>query len=120
MNLSTLSSENIISNEGLKIENPDWDIEKVSSKTGVYKRHIAAEHETAYDLALKVCSRLIDNNQPNDLDGIIFCTQSPDYIMPSNSFLMHRDLGLSKDVFCFDFNHACAGYIYSLKMSKHL
>ena len=110
--------ENILSNEDMKKENPHWDIEKVSEKSGVFNRHIASKDQTAYDLSLKACANLVETNELNDIDGIIFCTQSPDYIMPSNSFLLHRDLGLDRDVFCFDFNHACAGYIYSLKMSE--
>ena len=110
--------ETIISNEDLKSENPKWDIDKVANKSGVNSRHIASQDETAYDLALKACSAMIEERNLDDLDGIIFCTQSPDYIMPSNSFLLHRDLGLGRNVFCFDFNHACTGYIYSLKMAQ--
>jgi 3-oxoacyl-[acyl-carrier-protein] synthase III len=37
--------------------------------------------------------------------------------MPSNAFLLHDYLGLSDDVFAFDFNHACTGYIYALAMA---
>jgi 3-oxoacyl-[acyl-carrier-protein] synthase III len=37
--------------------------------------------------------------------------------MPPNSFLLHNTLGLSEDVFAFDFNHACTGYIYGLAMA---
>ena len=110
--------ESIVSNEDLKLSNPEWDIDKVADKSGVLRRHIAEDDETAYDLALRACSKLKEKNGLDDIDGIIFCTQSPDYIMPSNSFLLHRDLGLNRDVFCFDFNHACTGYIYSLKMAQ--
>jgi len=83
----------------------------------VSERHIAEETETAFDLSKKACNNLFKEHDKNEIDGIIFCTQSPDYIMPSNSFLLHNYLGLKDEVFAFDFNHACTGYIYALSMA---
>ena len=40
--------------------------------------------------------------------------------MPSNSFLLHKDLKLKKDVFTLDFSHGCSGYIYSLVIADAL
>ena len=51
------------------------------------------------------------------VDGIIFCTQSPDYVMPSNAFLLQRDLGLKKSILAYDYNLACSGYVYGLAMA---
>ena len=109
--------DNIVTNDDLQKENPDWNLEKVVEKSGVYQRHIAGKNETAYDLSVKVCDKLFQSNDKNDIDGIIYCTQSPDYIMPSNSFLLHNYLNLKDKVFAFDFNHACTGYIYGLAMA---
>ena len=109
--------ETILTNEVLQKENPQWDMNNVIGKSGVLQRHIAKEGETALDLSKKACEKLFSTNDKNDIDGIIYCTQSPDYIMPSNSFLLHEYLGLSEEVFAFDFNHACTGYIYSLAMA---
>ena len=110
--------ETIVANEKLQKENPDWNLEKVTEKTGVYQRHIAGENETAYDLSIRACDKLFQANDKSEIDGIIYCTQSPDYIMPPNSFLMHKYLGLKDGVFAFDFNHACTGYIYCLAMAN--
>ena len=110
--------ETILTNEELQNECPEWDLDKVAEKSGVYQRHIAGENETAYDLSVKACDRLFQTNDKNDIDGIIYCTQSPDYIMPSNSFLLHNYLNLTHKVFAFDFNHACTGYIYCLAMAN--
>jgi 3-oxoacyl-[acyl-carrier-protein] synthase III len=110
--------ENIVTNADLQKENPDWNLEKVAEKTGVYQRHIAGERETAYDLSVKACDKLFQSNDKNEIDGIIYCTQSPDYIMPANSFLLHKHLGLKENIFAFDFNHACTGYIYCLAMAN--
>jgi 3-oxoacyl-[acyl-carrier-protein] synthase-3 len=110
--------ENIVTNEDLQKENPHWNLDKVAEKSGVYQRHIAGRNETAYDLSVKACDKLFQTNDKNDIDGIIYCTQSPDYIMPSNSFLLHNYLNLKNRVFAYDFNHACTGYIYCLAMAN--
>jgi len=110
--------ENIVTNADLQKENPDWNLEKITEKSGVYQRHIAGKNETAYDLSIKACDKLFQTNDKNNIDGIIYCTQSPDYIMPSNSFLLHKYFGLKDEIFAYDFNHACTGYIYCLAMAN--
>lgn len=106
--------DNIVTNEDIQKENPDWNLDKVSEKSGVYQRCIARENETAFDLSVKACDKLFQKNDKKDIDGIIYCTQSPDYIMPSNSFLLHNYFNLENRVFAYDFNHACTGFIYCL------
>ena len=108
----------IVSNEDLQKEFPDWDIERLSEKTGVYNRHIAGVNETAFDLSVRACEKLFETIDHREIDGIIFCTQSPDFIMPPNSFLLHKHFGFADNVFAFDFNHACTGYIYCLAMAN--
>ena len=110
--------ENIVTNEDLQKENPKWNLEKVAEKSGVYQRHIAGDKETAYDLSIKACEKLFRSYDKHNIDGIIYCTQSPDYIIPSNSFLLHNYFGLKENVFAYDFNHACTGYIYGLAMAN--
>ena len=110
--------EKIVTNEDLQKENPKWNLEKVAEKSGVYQRHIAGDKETAYDLSIKACEKLFRSYDKHNIDGIIYCTQSPDYIMPSNSFLIHNYFDLKENVFAYDFNHACTGYIYGLAMAN--
>jgi len=110
--------EKIVTNDELQKENPDWNLEKVIQKTGVFQRHIADKNETAYDLSINACDKLFRNYDIDNIDGIIYCTQSPDYIMPSNSFLLHKHFSFKNNIFAYDFNHACTGYIYSLAMAN--
>ena len=112
--------EQIINNEDLQRENSQWDMSKVIDKSGVLERHIALKDETALDLSQVACDKLFSNkeNDKTSIDGIIYCTQSPDYIMPSNSFLIHKYLDLTDNVFAYDFNHACTGFIYGLSMAS--
>lgn len=110
--------EKIVSNNDLRNEFPQWDVDKIQTKSGVASRHIAEKDETALDLSIKACEKLFLKFDKNKIDGIIYCTQSPDYIMPSNSFLLQRHFELNEQLFCYDFNHACTGYIYGLMMAN--
>lgn len=114
--------EKIVTNEDLELENPDWNMKSVALRAGVNSRHIAREDETAFDLAKKACDKLMSNidQSKTPIDGIIFCTQSPDYIMPPNSHLLHSHLKLPDSVLAFDINLACSGFIYGLAIANSL
>ena len=114
--------EQIVTNMDLHEENPDWDMKNIEVKSGVVQRHIAQDDETAFDLATKAVDKLFSAGQhdKHDVDAIIFCTQSPDYIMPSNAFLLHDYLGLKDEVLAFDINLACSGYVYGVALARSL
>lgn len=111
--------EQVLHNSYFRDKFPDWKVDQAALRTGVHERHIARHDETAYDLALVAAKKLLDKNPllSEKIDGIIFCTQSPDYVMPSNAFLLQRDLGLKKNILAFDYNLACSGFIYGLVMA---
>ena len=110
----------VVTNEDLMSENPAWELRRLQNHSGILQRHIAAENETALDLAHIACERLFDKNRHlrDRVDGIIFCTQSPDHIIPPNACILHQRLGLQDEVFAFDINHACSGYIYGLALAQ--
>lgn len=114
--------ESIVTNGMLSKANPEWNIKRVEVRTGVSSRHIADTDETALDLAYQACNKLFQENTDlkSKIDGIVFCTQSEDYVMPPNSCVLHDRLGLTEDVFAIDFNLACSGYIYGLAMVRGL
>ena len=111
-----------VTNQELHGENPTWNIHQLEQSTGVVKRHIAADGETALDLAFKACKKLFSHNKEamDRIDGIIFCTQGGDYIMPPNACILHKMLDLGEQVFAFDFNLACSGYIYGIALAQGL
>jgi 3-oxoacyl-[acyl-carrier-protein] synthase III len=111
-----------VTNEDINTTNPQWDIEKIEAKSGVKTRYRAAPGETALDLAVKACEKLFaaDPEARNGIDALIFCTQSPDHIMPPNSYILQARLGLRRELFAFDYNLACSGYVYGLAISKAL
>jgi 3-oxoacyl-[acyl-carrier-protein] synthase III len=90
--------------------------------TGVLRRHVAATGQTALDLGEEACRKLFAAHPelPQQIDTLIFCTQSPDYILPPNSCVLHGRLGLSESVAAFDLPHACSGYIYAVHIAHAL
>ena len=111
----------VLTNEQIAERFPEWSAEKVAGKVGITERHIAADNETATDMAQKAAEQLfaqgVDKSQ---IDFVLLCTQSPDYFLPSSACILQDKLGLSKNCGAFDFNLGCSGYEYGLAVAKGL
>jgi 3-oxoacyl-[acyl-carrier-protein] synthase-3 len=113
--------QEVITNEELVRDFPEWNVDKIAAKVGIHQRHIASRHETAADLAVKAAERLFNQGiNKETVDYILFCTQSPDYFLPASACLIQNRLGLSKNIGALDFNQGCSGYIYGLSLAKGL
>ena len=114
--------EMVVTNEELVREFPEWSVDKVAQKVGVDLRHVAAEHETAGDMAEKAARKLFDEYRidPKSIDFLMLCTQSPDYFLPSTSCILQDKLGIPTSAGAFDYNLGCSGCIYGLAMAKGL
>lgn len=98
-------------------ENQD---ERLRKKTGIEYCHIAAVDETASDMAVKAAEKLFKTVFRESIDYLLFCTQSPDYYLPTTACILQERLGLSKHCGALDYNHGCTGYIYGLGLAKGL
>ena len=112
--------EKIITNDQLAKEYSDWSSEKIEKKVGIRERHIVNEDETALDLALKAAEKVLKNYSKDKIDFLLFCTQSPEYYLPSGACILQDRLGLNKNIGAFDYNLGCSGFIYGLAMAKSL
>jgi 3-oxoacyl-[acyl-carrier-protein] synthase-3 len=114
--------ENIVSTTDLSREFPDWSAEKISAKTGITNRHVAAPEECASDLAVAAAQKLFASGacRPHDIDYVLLCTQSPDYFLPTTACLVQDRLGIPTTAGALDFNLGCSGYIYGLGLSEGL
>lgn len=114
--------EKIVTNEQLVEEFPEWSVDKIAKKVGINERHIAADDETAGDMAYKAAEKLIQENslQRASIDFVLLCSQSPDYFLPSTSCIIQDRLKLSTKCGAFDFNLGCSGYEYGLAVAKGL
>lgn len=99
-----------------------WPSKKIFAKTGIHQRHISAPDETALDLAVMACQKLFDELlvDKESIDYILYCTQSPDFIIPGNAGLLQFRLNLSNSIGAVDINQGCTGYVYALSLSKGL
>jgi 3-oxoacyl-[acyl-carrier-protein] synthase III len=114
--------ENKLTNEELAEQFGDWHASQILSKTGVAERGIAAANECASDLGVRAARRLFaaGASTPGEIDFLIFCTQTPDYFMPTTACLMQDALGLPTSCGAIDINQGCSGYIYGLALAKSL
>lgn len=114
--------EKVVTNEQLVEEFPEWSVDKIAKKVGINERHIAADDETAGDLAYIAAEKLISENEikRDCIDFVLLCTQSPDYFLPSTSCIIQHRLGLPTKCGAFDFNLGCSGYEYGLAIAKSL
>lgn len=114
--------EKVVTNEDLVKEFPEWTVEKVAGKVGVNERHIAANDETASDMATKAAEKLFNehNIDKSSIDFVLLCTQSPDYFLPTSACIIQHKLGLSTNCGALDFNLGCSGYVYGLSLAKGL
>jgi 3-oxoacyl-[acyl-carrier-protein] synthase III len=111
-----------LTNEQLAEEFGDWHAGQILSKTGVAVRGVAAADETASDLGVAAGERLFAAGAcaPEEIDFLLFCTQSPDYFTPTSACVMQDRLGLKTSCGAIDFNQGCSGYVYGLALAKSL
>jgi 3-oxoacyl-[acyl-carrier-protein] synthase-3 len=114
--------ERVLTNEELAARFEGWTPEKILQKTGIEFRRVAAEDQTSADLAVLAAERLFESGavERDSIDFVLFCTQSPDYFLPTSACVIQDRLGLRTDIGALDFNLGCSGYIYGLGLAKGL
>src|SRR5436189_5981321 len=87
-----------LTNEQLAEQFGDWHASQILSKTGVAVRGVAGQDECASDLGVKAARRRFDSGacSPDEIDLLIFCTQSPDYFTPTTACVMQNTMGLPR------------------------
>lgn len=91
---------------------------KVVKMTGIESRRSAKVGIAASDLAYTAAYNLLNDMDiaPESIDGIVFCSVTPDYRMPATSFVLQDRLGVRKNAVCFDVNMGCGGFVFSLNL----
>lgn len=90
--------------------------EKVLKTTGIRYRRLASELTTSSDLCYVAAVHLLDQFQEfrNDIEILVFVSQTPDYILPATATILQHKLDLASHVAAFDINMGCSGYVYGL------
>ena len=111
--------KNKISNEDLSKIFPDYDFSKFEAKVGIKNRYWVKE-ETAVDLAVEACEKLFNTYDRDEIDYILYCTQSPEYFLPTTACILQNKLGLKRNIGALDFNLGCSGFTYGVSLAKGL
>ncbi len=114
--------ERVENNAWPKSKFPDWPMDVIYEKIGIEARHVAEPDECASDLGVKAAQRLFDENdiERDSIDFLLFCTQTPDYPLPTTACLVQDRLGLSTSIGALDYNLGCSGYVYGLSLADGL
>lgn len=109
--------EKILSNADLEkmVEtNDEW----IRERTGIERRHIAAENELTSDISCKAARMALEDAglEPSDIDCILVATVGGDQIMPSTACVLQHKLGC-RQIMAFDVSAACSGFIYGLSIA---
>ncbi|MGB3730084.1 MAG: beta-ketoacyl-ACP synthase III [Thermodesulfobacteriota bacterium] len=99
----------------------DTSDEWIRSRTGISERRIAEPEVASSDLAYEASIKALEdaNIGPEDIDGIIVGTITPDFIFPSTACVLQGRLG-AYQAFAFDVLAGCSGFIYALHVAKGL
>lgn len=112
--------EAILDNNALALLYPEYPATKILAKTGIKERHIAAAEEFASDMAIQAAEKLFQNTAiaKTDIDILLFCTQTPDYLLPTTACIIQEKLGLSTSIGAYDINLGCSGFVYGIATAK--
>ena len=95
---------------------------KFEKMVGVVERRVVGETESTADLAFASAMRLKDKAcwTPDDVDAVLFVSQTPSHILPATACDLQERLGVKKDCVAFDINLGCSGFVYGIFVASSL
>ena len=99
----------------------DTSDEWIKARSGIERRHFAAEGETTSDLATHAARAALAHAglQADDIDAIIVATSTADLTFPSAATMVQANLGMTRG-FAFDVQAVCAGFVFALTNANAL
>jgi len=100
----------------------DDQLKKIKLNIGIQERRITKKDETTFNLMHHAADKIFNqtNLSPEAIDAIICVTQTPDYLQPGNSFLIHNSFNFRKDILTLDINSGCSGFVNGLSQASAL
>lgn len=111
--------ERIVTNAELA-EKLDTSDEWIRQRTGISRRHIAAEGETTSDLAIRAADQALKKAgiDAAAVDAIVLATATPDHTFPSTASKVQAALGMTSG-FALDVQAVCSGFVYALSVADN-
>lgn len=93
-------------------------VNRFKNVIGISNRYHVNEKQTASDLCYVAAKKLMEHKglKTDDIDALVFITQSPDYTRPSTAFVLQGRLGLKEDCIVFDVNLGCSAFINGVQI----
>ena len=109
---------NIVNNYNYTAYFPPEDVKEIVDKIGVKERRFADAGICSSDLCFAAAEKLFADMDidKNEIDILIFISQTPDYRMPATSVILQNRLGLPHSTMTLDINIGCSGFIYGLSV----
>jgi 3-oxoacyl-[acyl-carrier-protein] synthase-3 len=116
--LAAAVPKTVISNYEYTMYFPKEEVKKIVDKIGVKERRFADTNICSSDLCFAAAEKLLMEMNINreEVDLLVFVSQTPDYRMPATSLLLQDRLGLPHHTIAFDVNLGCSGFIYGLSV----
>ena len=102
---------------------PKWgDYDNFISSTGIKSHRVAPSNVTTCDLCYESAKKLITELQWNkdEIDALIFVSQTHDYVLPATSCILQEKLELSQNCYTLDVSLGCSGWVYGLSVITSL
>ena len=114
--IATCLPEGVLEMTSLKERFGEKPVEDTIKGSGIVRLHVAADHETTADLCELAANKLFEATgfDRNEIDGVVFVSQTMDYFNPATSCVLQGKLGLPEECVCFDIAYGCSGYIYGM------
>ncbi|MDZ4134935.1 MAG: beta-ketoacyl-ACP synthase 3, partial [Paracoccaceae bacterium] len=95
--------------------------EWIVSRSGIERRHFAAEGQTTSDMATLAARAALDDAGmvPDDIDAIILATSTADLTFPSAATMVQANLGMTRG-YAFDVQAVCAGFVFAMANANAL
>lgn len=97
----------------------DTSDEWITSRTGIKERHIVSQNESTSTMAIAAARQALEraNVSPWQVDLVICCTATPDFLFPSTACLIQHEIG-AENAGAFDLEAACSGFIYGISVGS--
>lgn len=95
-------------------------MQKFEKMVGVKERHVAPIGMTTSDLAFRAVNEIKDCWASDNVDAIVFVSQTPDYCLPATACVLQKRMGVKKSCVAFDVNLGCSGFVYGMYIASSL
>ncbi len=113
--------ERVVTNADLE-KIVDTSDEWIFERSGIRRRHLAADGEHTSDMALQASLRALENAglKAQDIDLVVLTTVNPDMSFPSTACILQGKLGIRNNIPCFDLEAACSGFVYGVEVAARM